>query len=64
VSIVLSDPGVNGMPNSSNANPPILTENAIYARCFQAKVILNGLKKTGGLPEEAYSFDVVYIVPC
>jgi hypothetical protein len=53
--------GLNGMPGLSSISPPTLPGNAVYARCFQAKVILDGPKETGYLPRhDAYSFDIMY----
>jgi hypothetical protein len=35
----------------------------VYAKCFQAKVILHGPKETGDFPrQEAYGFDTVWRV--
>jgi hypothetical protein len=49
VPMVLFDLGYSGTPGLSNINLHTLVGDAVYARCFQAKVILDGMKKIGNL---------------
>jgi hypothetical protein len=62
VLMVLFDPGLNGTLSLSNIDPPTLTEKAVYARCFQAKVILGGPKESDEnlLRWDAYSFNIIF----
>jgi hypothetical protein len=43
---MLLDPGLNGMPVLTNVDLTTFVEDAVNARCFEAKVIL-GSNKTG-----------------
>jgi hypothetical protein len=52
---VILDPGLSGTLDLST-----FTGDDVNARCFQAKIILGGLKETGDLPRwEAYRFYVM-----
>jgi hypothetical protein len=54
------DPVLNGMPSLTNIDLTTFTGDAVDTSCFQAKVILDGLKETGDLPRwETYSFYVM-----
>jgi hypothetical protein len=58
--MVLFDAGLNGTPGMSNVDPPTLAEVGAYARCFEAKVILDWPKESGLLPRrKAYRFDIM-----
>jgi hypothetical protein len=48
--MVLFDPGLNGTPNLSSVDLPTLAEDGVFVWCFQAKVILYGLKETSNHP--------------
>jgi hypothetical protein len=37
--MVLSDPGLDGTPRLTNVDLPTLSGDAVYAQCFQAKVM-------------------------
>jgi hypothetical protein len=52
------DPGLNGTLCMSNVDPLARAVNAVYASCFQNKVILYVAKETGHLAEREYSLDV------
>lgn len=61
VLMVLIDPGLNALPSLSNEDLPTLAEDGVYARCSQAKVMLDGPKETGDfLRWETYSFDIMF----
>jgi len=50
---VLLDRGLNGTPGLSNADLTTFAVDAVDSSCFQAKVILDGLKETDDLPRES-----------
>jgi hypothetical protein len=57
--MVLLDSGLNGMSSLSSADTPSVTGNAVYAQCFQAKVIFDIAEETGNVMRgEAYISDV------
>jgi hypothetical protein len=49
VLVVLFDPGLSGTPNLTNIELTTFAVDAVDTSCFQAKVILDGLKETGDL---------------
>jgi len=56
VPVVLLDPGPHGMPGLSIVDLTTFAEDVVHASCFQARVILDGLKETGDHPSwEIYS---------
>jgi len=56
---VLLDLGLNGIPGLTNVDLNTFMGDAVNAKCFKARVILDRPKETCGLPkQEAYSFDV------
>jgi hypothetical protein len=60
VPVVLLDPGLNGTTSLTNVDLTTFTGDAVDARYFQARVILERPKETGDLPgQEAYSFYVM-----
>jgi hypothetical protein len=63
VQMVIYDPGLNGTPSFSNVNLYTHSANAINAKLFQVKVILDRLNKTGDIPRQKfYSFDVSVLI--
>jgi hypothetical protein len=57
--MVLLDSSLNGMSALSNADTPSVTGNAVYAQCFQAKIIFDIAEETGKFVRwEAYISDV------
>jgi hypothetical protein len=53
------------MPSLSTVDLTTLAGDAVDVSCFQAKIILDGLKETGDFPRgEAYSFDIVLLAVC
>jgi hypothetical protein len=50
--MVLYDPDSNGMPSLYTVDPSTLTGNAVYAKCSQAKFILDGAKETTNLTKQ------------
>jgi hypothetical protein len=57
--MVLLDSSLNGMPSLSNADTPSVTRNAVYAHCFQVKVIFDIAEETGNIVRwGAYISDV------
>jgi hypothetical protein len=59
--MVLFDPSLAGTSGLSNEDPPTLAGNTVYARCFQAGVILDGTKETEGLPRREFFRSDVFI---
>jgi hypothetical protein len=57
--MVLLDSGLSGMSSLPNADTPSVTGNAVYAQCFQNKVIFYIAEETGNIVRwEAYVSDV------
>jgi len=60
VTVVTLDPGFNGMPSLFNVDLLKLAGDTIDAWCFEAIIILDGLKEIGYPPRhEVYSSDVM-----
>jgi hypothetical protein len=60
VSVVFLDLGLNETPGLTNADITMFAADALDPSCFQAKVVLNGLKEISDLPRlETYSFGVM-----
>jgi hypothetical protein len=59
--MVLYCPELSGTPSFPSVDLPTVAGNALYARCSQAKGIVNVPKETDYLlSRETYSFDVMF----
>jgi hypothetical protein len=57
VPVMLLDPMLDGMPNLSDVDLTTFTGDSVNTRCFEAEVILDGLKETDYLSKwEVYHF--------
>jgi hypothetical protein len=50
VTVLLLDPGLTEMPGLTNADPTTFAGDAVDARCFQAKIILDAPKENRDPP--------------